>query len=196
MVNGSTPVPSPVNVIEALDAATGALAWTYFTPPPPRYGNPSSDTAAAFGVTALPGLAVYAQGNLLYGLSAANGSQLWLQAVSAGAYSGFNANLTSVTYAEPSAAQPAPMLLLASTTWQQTRFLAYALNGSAGRPPVVAWQMVGANEFEGSLDAGLQALGLALPQVSAADELFVFWTNYTGGWRDGVGGDAGVGQLT
>ena len=114
MVNSSTPVPSPVNVIEALDAGTGALAWTYFTPPPPRYGNPSSDTAAAFGVTALPGLAVYAQGNLLYGLSAANGSQLWLQAVSAGAYSGFNANLTSVTYAEPSAAQPAPMLLLAS----------------------------------------------------------------------------------
>lgn len=174
------PVPTPSNYIEALDAATGALKWSNFTAPPPNSGLAASDTAAAWGVTALPGMAVYAQGSRLYGLSADNGTQLWVMVVSAGSASGSASNVTSVTYLEPFLpARPHPVVLLGSATWEQTRYMAYQFNGTAGQQPTVLWQMGGNQNFEGSLEFGLARMGLALPQVSIYDNLFVSWSNRT-----------------
>ncbi|EFN52382.1 hypothetical protein CHLNCDRAFT_58851 [Chlorella variabilis] len=176
-------VPTPVNYIEALDAATGVVRWANSTPPPPTSGLPNSDTAAAHGVTALPDMAVYAQGQRMYALSAANGSQLWSMVVTTGSsYGAAAANISSITYVEagaPPAGSPYPLLLLQSTTWEQTRFIAYKLNGSAGAPPTVAWQNRGNQDFEGSLNDGLARLGLQVPSVSLIDGVFVFWSNRT-----------------
>ncbi|KAL4422642.1 hypothetical protein ABPG75_008839 [Micractinium tetrahymenae] len=176
----SRPVPAPINYVEALDAATGAVRWANFTNPPPSSGLTSSDTAALLGVTPLPGLAVYAQGSKLYGLAAQDGRQLWSMTVSTGIGSGLSPNISSILYVEPSLpGRPYPVLLLTSTTWEQTRFLAYQFNGSAGQPPVVLWQMTGNQNLEGSLSGALARLGLGLPQVSVYDNLFVFWSNRT-----------------
>ena len=175
--------PAPIHVIQALEAASGALLWQNTTALPPASGLPTSDTAAAAGVTALPGLAVFAQGPRIYGISAADGKELWSMLVSAGASTGLSANVTSVVYVEASPPQrPHPLLLLTSATWDQTRHMAYKLNGSFGQPPAVAWQMSGSQNFEGSLAEGLVRLGLQEPQVSALDSVFVTWSNRTCEW--------------
>lgn len=138
----SRPVPAPINYVEALDASTGALKWANFTNPPPNSGLTASDTASSWGVTPLPGLAVYAQGSKLYGLAAQDGKQLWAMTVATGIGSGLSPNISSIVYVEPAPpARAYPTLLLTSTTFEQTRFLAYKFNGSAGQPPAVMWQV-------------------------------------------------------
>lgn len=145
-IDTSRPVPTPVSYIEALDPATGQRKWANFTAPPPPSGLPSADTAALHGVTAVPGLAVYAQGSRLYGLSAETGKQVWGMVVSAGSATGLAANVTSVTLVEAAPGhtngRPFPLLLLTSSSWDQTRFMGYALNGTnITSPPTVAWQV-------------------------------------------------------
>lgn len=121
--------------------------WANFTQLPAASGLPTSDTAGQWGVTATPTAAVYAQGARLYGLSPEDGRQLWQVVVSSGAGTGLNPNVTSVAYVPVLDAVPsrtAPLLLLTSSTWDQTRFMAYQLNSSsAADPPVVAWQVGG-----------------------------------------------------
>ena len=168
-------VPTPVNYIEALDAATGVVRWANSTPPPPTSGLPNSDTAAAHGVTALPDMAVYAQGQRMYALSAANGSQLWSMVVTTGSsYGAAAANISSITYVEagaPPAGSPYPLLLLQSTTWEQTRFIAYKLNGSAGAPPTVAWQNRGNQVGRGCMARRGAALGSGRASCAPASAL-------------------------
>ncbi|PSC69117.1 MBL fold metallo-hydrolase [Micractinium conductrix] len=179
-VDASRPVPAPINYIEALDARSGQLKWANFTAPPAATGLIASDTAAAAGVTPLPGLAVYAQGTKLYGVDAEDGRELWMVTVTAGTGAGVTANITSVTYIEPAPpTRPHPLLLLGSTNWEQARFLGYVLNGTAGQPPARAWSMAGAQNFEGSLSDGAARLGFATPAVSALDGMFVIWSNRT-----------------
>ncbi|KAI3430381.1 hypothetical protein D9Q98_004976 [Chlorella vulgaris] len=185
-IDTSRPVPTPQNYIEALDASTGAVRWANFTLLPPTSGIPTSDTAAAYGVTAMPDMAVYAQGPRLYALSAANGSQLWSIAVSTGAsFGGASTNVSSVTYVEPAppgsrGGTPAGLLLLQSTTFEQMRFMAYEFNASAPRAaPSVAWQNRGNQDFEGALNDGLARLGMQVPSVSLIDSTFLFWSNRT-----------------
>lgn len=121
------------------------VVWANFTALPPASGLPASDTAGMWGVTATPTAAVYAQGARLYGLSPDDGRQLWQIVVSAGAGTGLNPNVTSVAYVPVLDAVPSrqyPMLLMTSSTWDQTRFMAYQLNGSsATAAPTVAWQV-------------------------------------------------------
>lgn len=121
------------------------VVWANFTSLPPASGLPTSDTAGMWGVTATPTAAVYAQGARLYGLSPDDGRQLWQIVVSAGAGTGLNPNVTSVAYVPVLDAVPSrqyPMLLLTSSTWDQTRFMAYQFNGSnATAAPTVAWQV-------------------------------------------------------
>ncbi|PRW20529.1 tyrosine-specific transport -like [Chlorella sorokiniana] len=182
-VDSTRAVPVPVNYIEALDPATGQVVWANFTSLPPASGLPTSDTAGMWGVTATPTAAVYAQGARLYGLSPDDGRQLWQIVVSAGAGTGLNPNVTSVAYVPVLDAVPSrqyPMLLMTSSTWDQTRFMAYQLNGSsASAAPTVAWQTSGNTNFEGSLNEQLKQLGLQVPQVSVVDGVFVFWSNRT-----------------
>lgn len=138
----SRPVPAPVSYVEALDAASGAPKWANSTNPPPNSGLTSSDTASSLGVTPLPGLAVYAQGAKLFGLAAQDGKQLWSMTVTTGIGSGLSPNISSIVYVEPSPpARPYPVLLLTSTTFEQTRFLAYQFNASVEQPPSVLWQV-------------------------------------------------------
>jgi hypothetical protein len=182
-------VPVNINYVEALEASTGRLRWANVTAPPPNSGLPTSDTAAAQGVTALPGMAVYAQGSKLHALSAQDGRELWTISVSTGSSFGSSAaNVTSLTYVEAGAGAagevpgtPFPMLLLQSRTWDQTRFAAYRFNGSAGAPPAVAWQNKGNQDFEGTLRDELAALGIGVPSSSWMDGVFVFWSNRTCG---------------
>jgi hypothetical protein len=181
----SRPVPTPVNYVEALDVQTGAVRWANSTARPPTSGTPTSDTAALHGVTPLPGAAVYAQGQRLYGLSEATGEQLWSVVVATGAaFGGTTANVSSVTYVEPSPPDartgvPYPQLLLQSVTFQQTRFVAYRFNGSVEAAPTAAWQNRGNQDFEGTLEDPLTRLGLQLPTVSQLAGAFVFWSNRT-----------------
>jgi hypothetical protein len=181
--------PAPIHVIQALEAATGALVWQNTTALAPASGLPTSDTATTGGVTPLPGLSVFAQGPRLYGISAEDGKELWSMIVSAGPSTGLSANVTSIAYVEPSPPQrPDPLLLLTTLTFDQTRYMAYKLNGSFGQPPAVAWQMSGSQNFEGSLAEGLVRLGLQEPQVSAVDNVFVAWSNRTSEWGQARGG--------
>lgn len=140
-------VPVPINRIEALDPATGEVKWANFTAPPPPSGLPSADTAALHGVTPGPGMAVFAQGARMYGLSAEDGRQLWGVLVTAGTGAGLNPNISSITLVDAAPDLPNgrqhPMLLLQSSTWDQTRYMAFVLNGTAvnaSAPPVEAWK--------------------------------------------------------
>lgn len=148
-IDSNRPVPVPVTYIQALDPATGALKWANFTPTPPASGLAVADSASLWGVTPAPGLAVFAQGSRIIGLAAEDGRELWRTTVSAGAQTGLASNVSSVVLVQPSEAvpnRPRPMLLLTSSTWDQTRFMTYALNDTLGNPPSVAWQVRGTGE--------------------------------------------------
>lgn len=173
-------VPVPINRIEALDPATGQVKWANFTAPPPPSGLPAADTAALNGVTPGPGMAIFAQGPRMYGLSAEDGRQLWGVLVTAGTGAGLNPNISSITVVDAAPDLPNgrqhPLLLLQSSTWDQTRFMAYVLNGTAinaTAPPVEAWKVrcAGRAAAAGQLGRAGWALGGAQTHGRAVHRL-------------------------
>ena len=95
-------LPVQINVVEALDAATGNLLWRNDTNIPATSGLPQSNTATTFGMAPAPGLALYAQAARVYAIASANGTQAWGFTVGGSGYgaTSANANVTSVTYIE------------------------------------------------------------------------------------------------